>query len=139
MSDQYEVHEEKPDHHFRTETPYLINDLLKQKKISSLAFVLYSILKKTAGDYGSCFKTNETLAEECGYSKSTVKKCLKELEKARLPNDQKIIEVFSRTNQDGSPDTNLIKIVDIWRYNGDTMRERFKSKKDSKVMSPTMN
>jgi hypothetical protein len=132
MSDQYEVSEEKPDHHFRTETPNIIYELLKEKKLSPLAFVLYSVLKKTAGDYGSCFKTNETLAEECGYSKSTLKTYLKELEEIRLPNDQKLIEVFRRTNPDNSPATNLIKIVDIWRYNGDTFRGMLKSKNDSK-------
>lgn len=132
MSDKYEIKEDKADHHFRTEIPHIIHELLKEKKISPLTFVLYSVLKKTAGDYGSCFKTNETLAEECGFSKTTLKKCLKELEKVRLPNNLKIIEVFRRTNPDGSPDTNLIKIIDIWRHNGDTMRERFESKKDSK-------
>lgn len=128
MSDQYEVHEEKPDHHFRTEIPHIIQEL----DISANAFRLYCMLKKIAGDYGSCYKTSKILCVDCKISKHTLIDSLQELENIILENGQKIIEVTRRKNLDGSHAPHLIKIVDVWRYNGDTIRERLKSKKDSK-------
>lgn len=132
MSNQYEVHEEKPDHHFRTEIPNIIHELLKQKKLSPLDFVLYSVLKRTAGDYGYCYKSKKSICDECNFSESTFLRSLETLENICLKDNQKLIEVTRRKNPDGSHAPHLIKIVDIWRINGETFREMSKSKKDCK-------
>lgn len=136
VSNEYEINEEKPDHHFRTEIPNIIFEL----NLSPAVFCVYANLKRIAGDGGSCFKSNKNLAKECGMSERSLIDCIKELAelpiligKDPLPGKQekfhdeiRLIKITSRKKEDGSCDTNLITITPIWRLNGDVMRSKIK-------------
>jgi len=60
--DSVEVVEESSMHHYRTEIPNIIFSM----GLEPYAFKAYCVLKMTAGDRGSCFKSNETLCAEIG-------------------------------------------------------------------------
>ncbi len=136
MSDQYEIQEETPDHHFRTEIPNLVFDL----GLSPEAFCLYAHLKRIAGDKGACFKSNKNLAKDCGIGETKLRECFKELTQIEIligddPSPGKspkfhsqvsLIKITQRKKENGSWDTNLVTITPIWRLNGDIMRSKFK-------------
>lgn len=114
----FEVYEDHPDHHYRTELPNIIFEM----GLSMEAFVLYSHLKKIAGDNGQCFKSVPHLAKDCGMGETKLRQSMKKLQEINL------IKIIYRKNVDGSPSTNLITITPIWRLNGDIMRSRGEKK-----------
>ena len=71
---------------------------------------LYIHLKATAGDRGSCFKSNKTLAEEMVCSPRKLIEIKKQLE------DRGLIIVKKRINENGSPLPDLITIVDVYEF-----------------------
>jgi hypothetical protein len=93
-------------HHYRTEIPNIVFKL-KDPWI----FKAYCVFKKTAGDNGSCFKSNRTLSEEIGCSIPTLIKLKKSLEAEGL------IILTKRNHENGGDMPDLIEIVDIWAQN----------------------
>lgn len=121
LNAHFSVREEKADHHFRTEIPNIIYAL----KLDPHTFMVYSFLKKVAGDGGGCWMSYPNIANEIGISESTIKKSIKKLEcHFSIIGNRSLITVYDRKKDDGSPDTNLIVITDIWRINGDYNREK---------------
>ena len=128
----FEIHEDLPDHHYRTEIPNIIFDL----GLSSEEFKVYAVLKRIAGDRGACWMSQKKLAEMCGIGITKLKECIDSLASPNIQisdkRDEKLkrhvhsqislITVTRRKKSDGGDDTNLIKIVPIWRLNGDHFR-----------------
>jgi len=112
-----EVFEKKPDHHYRTEIPNIIFTL----NLDPFELSLYLFLKRTAGDYSKCFKRVKTLAEESQMSERKLRECLKKLS-SPLVNGKPLIKITHRMNPNGSFQSNIIEIIDIWRENGDFFR-----------------
>ena len=102
-------------HHFRTEIP----NIVFQMDLDPAEFKTYCVLKKTAGDKGSCFKSTNTLCKEVGIGITKFKECQKKLQ------EKKLIRVQRRKHSNGGSYTNLITIIDIWPLNMKTiMQER---------------
>lgn len=115
--------QEKPDHHYRTEIPNIIFDL----NLDPYEFKLYCIIKKIAGDESGCWKSNSNISKECEISSRKIQEALKKLSSPfELLNGQALITIIPRKKEDGSPDTNLLIINDIWRFNGDHNRKNSK-------------
>lgn len=125
-SDQVEIQEQTPDHHFRTELPNIIFEL----DLPPDAICVYAVLKKTAGDCGASWKSMATLCKECNIGETRLRICLQELackdrHVAGIYHDNfPLIEIIHRKKENGSPDTNIIKIIPIWRKNGDFFRSK---------------
>lgn len=111
--------EQKPDHHFRAEIPNIVFHL----GLDCYELAVYSHLKRISGDEGCCFKTIANLAKDCRVSDSKLKYVIHSLENPRdLLNGMPLIQVTKRKKENGSPDSNIINIVPIWRINGDHFR-----------------
>ena len=68
MTDTTQVHEEKPDHHYRTEIPNIVFEL----GLKPQALALYSYYKRVGGDSNACWRSNATIYKELGMSPNTV-------------------------------------------------------------------
>lgn len=124
--------EQQPDHHFRSEIPNIVYEL----GLSPIAFIIYSYLKRIAGDTGSCFKSIANLIKPMGISESSYKKYRKELtEKFDILGGLPLIRVEERKKKNGTNETTLITIVPIWRENGDYFRNLTENKKTSNGFS----
>ncbi len=94
-------------HHYRTEIPNIIFQL----NLDPWTFKAYCVFKMTAGDKGSCFKSNSTLACEVGCRVPTLIKIKRSLE------DLGLIKITKRKHEKGGDMPDLIHIVDIWPQN----------------------
>jgi hypothetical protein len=94
-------------HHYRTEIP----NIIFQMKLDPWVFKAYCVFKMTAGDKGSCFKSNSTLSEEIGCSLPTLIKIKKQLV------EEGLISIKKRKHESGGNAPDLIQIVDIWPEN----------------------
>lgn len=124
--------EDLPDHHFRTELPNIIFEL----NLSPEEFKVYAVLKRIAGDRGACWMSQKKLSEMCGIGITKLKECMESLaspnihigdkrdenEKRHIHSKISLITITRRKKLDGGDDTNLIRIVPIWRLNGDYFR-----------------
>jgi len=109
--------QEHPDHHFRTEIPNIIGEIL-----NPIQLAVYFHIKRITGEAGRCWMTMKHLAHRIGIGITTLRQCLQELSTKDLFIKGCLIEIIHRNKPDGSKDSNLIKIVDIWRINGDHYR-----------------
>jgi len=127
MTDQFQVHEEKPDHHYRTEIPNIVFHL----GLDIIAIAIYAYLKRIAGDYRSCYKSQKKICSELGISPATYIKYRDQLglEHSML-GGKKLLNIMLRKKDDGNNETTLITIVDIWRDNGDYFRQDPHSKSE---------
>lgn len=112
MSDLH-ITDQSSNHRYRTELPNIIFEL----ELSSSEFMLYSAIKKCAGDHGHCTKSLENLAKMCNSSSRNVIRCLKKLALTNPILRKPLIKICSRNSEHGDKDTNLITIVDIWPEN----------------------
>lgn len=113
------IYEQKPDHHYRTEIPNIVLKL----GLSPYDLLVYMHIKKIAGDHGASWRSIPSFAKECGLSERQVQKSLQILKTPfELLNNRPLLISKERFKEDGSQDTNLIEIVDIWRTNGDYFR-----------------
>jgi hypothetical protein len=117
-----EVVEQYPDHHYRTEIPNIIYEL----KLTPFEVTVYNILKRIAGDRGSCWRRAEDIAEIGQMSKREYDKCIKRLESKFDLIGMPLIKVEKRFKACGAQDTNKITILDIWRQNGNYFKTKFK-------------
>lgn len=118
-SQQYE--EERSDHHFRTEIPNIVYEL----GLSPYEMMAYNVIKRTCSDGGACWKRNSVISVECCMGETKFRDCLKVLSSPfKKLNGKSLIRVEQRKKEDGSPDTNLVVVVNIWRENGDYFRSK---------------
>lgn len=120
--ESYEIFEEKPDHHYRTEIP---NIVLKLNLLPE-ELAVYVHLKSICGGSGKCWKSIKNLANQCCMSENTLRRVLNNLSLRdyEVLLHQPLIKVIQRFKSDGSQDTNLITITPIWRINGDFHRQK---------------
>jgi helix-turn-helix protein len=126
MSDQetfYQIQEQLPDHHYRTEIPNIVFEKLDPEEFS-----VYCHIKKIAGDRGKCWMSMKNLATFCRCGVTTLRKSLNNMSLSGGYFPFPLIKVTERNKPDGSKDTNLIEIIDIWRENGDYFRNQKKIK-----------
>lgn len=121
----FEVDEEIPDHHFRTEIPNILFEL----GLDPFTLATYCYLKKIAGDRGRSWMSNEQLANYIGISKRKLIDIIKFLETIHPILETPLIKITHRIKSDGSKDTNLITIVNIWKINGNSFRNKNQNKK----------
>lgn len=135
MSD-YEIHEEASDHKFHTQIPNLLIDLVELGFLKQSDAWIYTVIKRIAGDEGKCTYSMENLAKKCGFSENFVRKSIKKLETHLEILNCPLILVYEQTTDKGGTAPNRIKIMDIWRKNGDFYREKFQIKKEFKDSTP---
>jgi len=113
-----EIVEERPDHHYRTELPNIVFSVL-----TPIQLAVYAHLKRIAGDNGKCWMSIKNIADNVGIGETTFRESVKELAKTNVLIGLPFIRVYRRKKPDGSADTSIISIVDIWRANGDFYRK----------------
>lgn len=120
------VEENFPDHHFRIEIPNIVDDL----NLTPTQYRIYCKLKRIAGDSGICWQSQKNLAEQCGISERTLISTLPTLSVAfKQLGGLPLIKITHRKKEDGSKDTSVISITNIWPVNGEVYREKAKQKK----------
>lgn len=115
MSDNQEflIEEELPDHIFYTQMPNILDDL----DLDPIDFRIYMRFKRIAGDKGRCWQSLDAIAKHINISRSRLKIGIKNLEQGNNKHNLKLILKIERTKQDGSKDTSIFKILDIWSFN----------------------
>ncbi|MHB1059983.1 MAG: hypothetical protein ACYC0F_19140 [Rhodanobacter sp.] len=126
--DTFQIQEQKPDHHYRTEIPNIIYEL----GLNPVQLTVYSHIKHIAGDSGYSWMSMAKLSKRCGVGETLLRDVLKQLTQNFKLINCPLIKVVQRTKQDGSRDTNAILIVDIWRQNGNFYRKKAKNPKPQK-------
>jgi hypothetical protein len=122
LKEESDSRQPRSTHAWRAETPGILWHL----GLTPLQRDLYTTLKKITGDEGCCFMSIPTLSKFSGHSERDVQYILKHLQKPfDLLNGKSLIKITKRKKQNGSWDTNLITVNDIWQEN----EEYFKSKK----------
>lgn len=114
-----EMREDRPDHHFHTAIPNIISEL----GLTIYDREVYRHIKQVAGDSGKCWQSNKTMAAKIGISERQLRYSLETLSKVFPLLNSSLIKIFERKKPDGSQESNLIYIVDIWRVNGDFFRK----------------
>lgn len=105
---------ESSSHSWRTELPNIIFQL----GLSPHQFRIYCEYKRIAGDGGTCYKSQPTLAKETGISVRTIRECKKALARPFPQLDGRpLIIIESRMTDKGDSDTDNITICDIWPKN----------------------
>ena len=89
----------------------IIPNIIREMDLDSFAISAYFILLSYANDGGACFPSNKTVASKMKCNVDTYLKARKLLETKRL------IKVIIRKKGNGSFDTTLIEILDIWGKN----------------------
>lgn len=108
-------------HRYRTEIPNVILDM----GLDPYEYKGYSIFKRTAGDKGVCFKSNDTLCHEIGCQKPKLIAIKKSLAAKGL------ITITKRKNEKGYCIPDLIHMVDIWDKNIDFIENKYSKAKYS--------
>lgn len=94
---------------------------------------LYSVIRRTAGEDGTCWKSTETLAKECGMSTGSVSKSKQALtEKRPELNGKPLIQIVERERPGGGRPYHAITVVDIWPEN----MTRFSNSRHEQASSP---
>lgn len=108
-----------PNHHFRTEIPNIIFEL----GLDTSTFLIYCYIKKIAGDNGACWQSMATLEKATNLSQPTIKKCLDKLVNSQNNLNLKLLNKTERFKPDGSRDTTLYEVIDVWQFNGNFYRD----------------
>lgn len=81
--------------------------VMRDKAISPPARALYALLATYADDYGECFPSNKTLAEDMGTADSTVRRLQDELE------ERGVIRREPHYDEGGRRSSNRIHLIDV--------------------------
>jgi len=111
---KHEIDDAGDPRYYWTQIPNIVFDI----GLSSYEFLLYSYLKRVAGNGGKCFQSTRTLAKKCSVSVPTIIKAKQLLSRPRADlNGKALITVKERANPKGGQDYHEISIADIWREN----------------------
>lgn len=116
MKSGFTISEEAPDREYFTIVPnYIINHSTIWERD------IYLIMKRIAGERGSCFASHQTIADKTGVSRPTISRTIKKLLKRGWIKEEG--KVAGKTH----PTKNYI-IVDLWEQNSQYYREEKKRK-----------
>ena len=116
LQEEFGFYEEKPNHHWHTQIPHCIDDA----DLEVYEYRVYSHIKRICGEDGkTCFKSLKHLAEHCKMSEKKLRLCLENLCKINIKLGLALLRKKSRKKQDGSKDTSLFVIVNVWHLNGE--------------------
>jgi hypothetical protein len=116
MSDNYEFYEERPAHSYHSQIPHCIDDA----ELTPDQFRVYCHIKRICGENGkTCFKSQKSLADHCKMSESTLQRCLKALCSENPKLKTPLLRKHDRKKPDGSNDTCVYVIIDVWHINGE--------------------
>jgi hypothetical protein len=124
---EIEIQDLSSNHKYRTEIPNIIFEI----GLTPQLIGVYSAIKRCAGDIGSCFKSENTLAKELKISKSTLHKYIEMLSIENPILKKQLLIKENRISENGDFDTNLIAIKDIWPEN----YSHFETKQGGRVKS----
>ena len=112
-SDQEKYQDLSSNHHYRTELPNIIYTIgLSLEEIG-----VYFHLKRITGDKGVCFMSAQNIADLCNVSKPHYLKIRDKLMEVNESLGMALLNKVNRKKEDGSWNTPLITIVDIWDLN----------------------
>lgn len=151
VSELYAINFQNTEPKYYTIIPNILSDLTYDKidektgekkimKLSVYARELYRVLRMTAsGDCAKCWKTTETLAEECGMSTGSISNAKEELSQKFHQLDGNplihIKEIRTATIEDGKcinkKPKHEITIVNIWSWNNGYMSIKKHLKKEA--------
>ncbi len=100
-------------HNYRTEIPNCVIDA----KIGSFNLTVYTVIKRIAGDSGICFMSLKHLAEKCDLGLTKLKECLDKLCEINKTIGHPLLVKTTRKKDNGSLDTSVYTIVDLWLVN----------------------
>lgn len=121
MNDASFTHEEDlPDHHFRTELPNCIFDM----GLSPYHIAYYAFIKRIAGDKGKCWQSIKNIATTLGISERKIREIIVDLEQGNNKYKLKLIQKIQRKKSNGSYDTSIIQIINIWPFNGKLYKKK---------------
>lgn len=116
MSDKTRIIHQETRRDYRTEIPNIVFELLESGEISHSAFSLYAVLRRIAGEHGSCWYGVRGLVKKCNLSHVTIIKLKKVLsQKFKKLGGKSLIQITPGDPTKEEADT--ITIVDIWPDN----------------------
>jgi hypothetical protein len=93
-------------------------NIIVELGLPSQALALYSVIRRTAGDDGVCWRNTRDLARMAGMSVGSVVKAKRHLcGPFQLLNWKPLIQITKEPNRGGGKARHLIEIVNIWREN----------------------
>lgn len=112
--------EEIPPHYYRTEIP----NCIFHADLNPYQFYVYAYLKKMAGDNNCCFQRQKKIAEECKMSEKKLRLCLEKLCEINPVLGVPLIRKKQRKKDDGSLDTCIYIMVNVWHLNSKFYSEK---------------
>lgn len=109
----FQIAEDGPDHKYRTEIPNIVFDL----DLTPIEFKVYCQIKKIAGDEGACWYSMKNLSDQCKCSERSVQYAIEKLQQI-FPIGKPLIQITHRKKKDGSADTSVLHVINIWPENG---------------------
>lgn len=87
--------------------------------LEPIEFVIYANLRKIAGEGGKCFYSISNLSKKCKVSENTLRKSLKSLSENHYKEigNKTFITLQHRKKENGSDDTPIINLTNIWSHN----------------------
>jgi len=116
-SDEIQVEDLSSLHKYRTELPNIIFEY----GLDPYEGWLYMCLKKISGDNGGCFASNKYLSIKAKISERKIRYCKQALVKKGL------IKITKRLKANGSKNTDLVQIIDLWPKNFIHFKEKFRA------------
>ena len=111
---------------------FYVSSLIWDQNVGSSALLVFTYLCSCANAAGECFPSIKTIAEGCRFSKSTVKRCLKQLLTDGVIS---IEERYLLTNNSRRRTTNLYR-VPVCFSNRQTVRESDQKKEETAAVLP---
>lgn len=114
-------------HKYRTEIPNVVFRL----GLDPCELCVYLFFKRVAGDDGSCYMTLKSICQQIKIGETKLKEAKKKLsESFQQLGGKSLIKIQIRYKKDGSRDTDLIQIEDIWEENFSAIKYFNKGKKE---------
>lgn len=112
--DKIEIQEELPDHHYRTEIP----NFIFQAGLSVYDLAVYAFIKYRAGDDKKCWETVPNICKELGIGATKLREAIDNLKEGKNKFNIPLINKQPRKKPDGSNDSCLLTIINVWGFNG---------------------
>lgn len=134
-SNDYLVEDHGTQPNYFTQIPNIIFEL----GLDPHAITLYLYYKKVAGDNGFCYQKKETISENCGMGRSTIKSRNNILSQPfEELGGKPLIKITQRKGEDGNNLPTLVELTDIWPENIKILSTRFLENRPSVAKKPTL-